>query len=105
MSPTDTYETSCYRTTTTYPLEDTKELNEHMNDSLRTTIGLICENKLRIMSEPATYAGNPLPKGINHMNTFSLLKHRSHHGLTLHGILSLAYRNLQTTPTPLMILS
>src|SRR2546421_10883386 len=100
MSPTDTYETSCYRTTTTYPLEDTKELNEHMNDSLRTTIGLICENKSRIMSEPATYAGNLPPKDISRMDTFSLSKHRSHHGLTLHGILSLVYRNPRITHTP-----
>src|SRR5437588_12147772 len=105
MSPTDTYEISCYRTTMTYPPEDTKELNEHMNDSLRITIGLTCENKSRIMSEPVTYAGNPPLKGINHMDTFSLLKHRSHHGLTLHGILSLTYLNLRITPTPLMILS
>ena len=40
MSPTDMYEVNYSKTIMTYLQEDTKELNGHINNSLKTTIGL-----------------------------------------------------------------
>ena len=104
MSPTDMYKANYSKTITIYLQEDTKEPNELMNDSLKTTIGPTWKSRLRIMSRLAIYAGNLPPKDINLIVISSQSKHRLHHGLTSHGTSSLVYRNLQTTRTHHMTL-
>ena len=104
ISSTDMYEVNYSKTITTYPQENTKELNRLINNSLKTTIGPTWKSRLRIMSRLAIYAGNPPPKDINLMVISSQSKHRLHHGLTSHETSSLVYCNLQTTRTHHMTL-
>ena len=96
MSLTDMYKVNYSKTITTYPQEDTKELNRLMNDSLKTTISPTWKSRLRIMSRLVIYAGNLPPKDINLMVISSQSKHHLHHGPTSHETSSLVYRNPQT---------